>query len=550
MKAVAQPVPRAAQPRTGGEALVDELLVHDVEVVFGIPSVHNLPIYEALRTRPRPRHIVCRHEQGAGLMAMGYARVTGRPGVFITSTGPGCLNSATAMGEAYGDSVPILNVTTERETFLVDRQRGAVHETKDQLGILQRLTIWATRCRAVTEVPGAIAEAMRQMATGRPRPTAVEVCTDVLGSTAETGLVEPLPVERPAGDAGLLREAAAVLAKAERPLIWVGGGAIHAEAMEEVRRLAELLQAPTVTTSTGKGALPDDHPLCLGNLVLHRPVKALLASSDVVLAVGARFSQRGSGEWALPLPKQLIHIDIDPTVIGANFPTAIGIVADARLALRQLLQELDGAVTPRPSRAGEVAAARAEVARALAERAPTEMAYLAAVREALPRSGIVACDPTKWALWGREHFPVFEPRTWLYPMGFGSLGTGLPWGIGAKVGRPDQPVVVVAGDGGFLFTATDLATAVQHGIDLAIVLFNDRRYGVIEDLQHARYGKGHEFAVELGNPDFARFAESFGARGLRASTPEALRETLSAAIKAGGVTLIEVPVALQRPFAV
>jgi acetolactate synthase-1/2/3 large subunit len=383
---------------TGGEVVVRTLQAHGVDVVFGLPGVHALAIYDALFAHRELRHIAVRHEQTAAYMADGYSRVTGRPGVCITTTGPGAANTATAMGTSYFDSVPVLNVMSQIPSDLVDRDKGALHEPKDQLGLFRAVTKWNARAGGIEDIPAVLHEAFRTMLVERPRPTQVEVCTDHLAGKVDLEAVpwvtpsESFP--RRAAEPAHVEEAAHALAHAETPIIWAGGGVLRAGASDEVVRLAEALQAPVVTTIQGLGAIPHDHPLALGYRPYDRTFEALLERSDLLLAVGTRFAAGLTANWNLKLPPRLIHVDIDEAEMGKNYPATLGLIGDARLVLGQLLEAL-GSHRAANCWAGDVAALRSEAAANLEAAGPREMAVLDDIRQTVDRDAILVWDQTK-----------------------------------------------------------------------------------------------------------------------------------------------------------
>ncbi|MBC7234437.1 MAG: thiamine pyrophosphate-binding protein [Chloroflexi bacterium] len=511
----------------GGQAVVAALLRESVETVFGIPGVHTLEIYDALYDRPQIRHILARHEGGAAFMADGYARASGRVGVVLAITGPGVTNASTALGQAYADGVPLLLVHSDVDSRY--RGLGNLHELKDQRGMLAAITKWGGRAERVGDIPVLIHIALERAQEGWPGPVHVEIPLDILGTQEEVALPEQEARLRPQVAEEELAQAAALLAQSERPLIYAGWGVTAAAANAELLELAERLGAVVLTDPVGKGTLPEDHPLCLGAAFMDREaVEPLLVRADVGLAIGTRLGAMETRNGELALPKPLIHIDPLAENIGRLYPTEVGIVGEIKAALGALLQRL-----PRRSRPGpreEVARAKAQAYQRLHERAPQIARILGDLRSALGREGILGLDMTLPAYWAARYLEVYEPRTLLNPYYFMALGYGLPAAIGAKLARPDRPVVALCGDGGFLFTCQELATAALYGLDLTIVLFNNDRYGAIYRHQQRRY-EGRTVATELANPDFVAFAESFGIRGVRLCSYEdlgvALRETLS-----------------------
>jgi acetolactate synthase-1/2/3 large subunit len=368
---------------------------------------------------------------------------------------------------------------------------------------------------------------------------------DVLAAIGEVEIARPEPIAPPAADPGQVAAAAALLAAARVPLMYVGGGAVLSGASAALVRLAERLAAPVVSDYMGKGAFPEDHPLSLGCGPWRGGLIAdYLARADLLLVVGARLGPVETREWSLRLPKTLVHVDIDPAVIGRHYPATVGVVGDARLALEQIAEALDALpLHPCPSPAAEIARWKA------AERAQLQgepgFGFMAAMQGTLARDAIVVNDAALVNAWTARCLPTCTPRSFLFPNGFAALGFGLPAAMGAKIACPERQVVVVCGDGGFLFTGQELATAVQYGVNVVVVVFNDGGYGSISRLQRAYFGS--TFAADLVNPDFVRLAEAFGAWAARAGTPEEVGAALAAALAANRPVLIEVPVRLEPP---
>ena len=531
---------------TGGEAVVRSLAAHDVDTVFGIPGTHNLGIYEALRAAGGIRHILARHEQGAAFMADGYARASGEVGVCISTTGPAALNTLASLGTAFSDSSPVLCIASQIPAEGIGLDKGYLHECQDQLGSFAPVTKWRARADTVESIPGVMREAFAQMLSGRPRPTAVEIPCDTLDESDEVTMPAPAAVDRPAPDPEQVERAARLLRAARRPVIWAGGGVISSSAGAEVRRLAERLQAPIFTTVLGKGAVADDHPLAAGATILHPAARAFLAESDLMLAVGTRFTEEETDRWGLCLPDSLIHIDIDSDEIDRNYPATVGVVGDARAALQLINAQLQELRRPDNGSAAGIAKMRQEVWRYCQARAPEGVELVQTLRKALPRETIIVSDLTVAAYWCRRLLDIYEPRTNIYPWGFCTLGFGLPAAIGAKVARPDRPVVALCGDGGFLFNCQELAAAVQLDVPIVTLVFNDSAYGVLRPQQEARYGHAH--AVDLVNPDFIELAGAFGVNGCRVTSIEQLGPAVAKAIEADRSTLIELPGTLPWPI--
>jgi acetolactate synthase-1/2/3 large subunit len=520
---------------TGGEAIVRSLLAHGVDTIFGLPGVQNDALYSALYDAGGELRLIhTRHEQGAAYMALGAALSTGGVGVFNVVPGPGLLNTTAALATAYSTNARVLCLTGQIPSASIGRGYGLLHEIPDQLGLLRSLTKWAARINAPAEAPELVANAFRQLLGGRPRPVGLEVPPDVLAASAEVDLLPAVPEVRfPPVDPEAIEHAAQLLGRARQPLIFVGGGAF--EATEEVRLLAEALQAPVVSSRSGHGVLSSRHELSL------RPPEAhtLWPRADVVLAVGTRL-QAPLMSWGYDDDLQVIRIDIDPAEHTRIAPPAVGIVARSQDALPALLAAVERHNSARPSRREELEALRAKVAGRYAFLEP-QLSFLKAIRRELPEDGFFVEEMTQVSYISRFALPVYHPRTFVSTGYQGTLGWGFATALGVKAANPERAVLSVTGDGGFMFTVQELATAVQHKIATVTVVFNDNAYGNVRRTQKERYG-GRIIASELVNPDFVRLAESFGAQGLRARTPEELGAALRRGFASGGPTVIEVPV--------
>lgn len=537
---------------TGAQALVRSLAAEGVEVIFGLPGVHAMPIYDALYDHREIRYIGVRHEQAAAYMADGYARSTGRAGVCLTTTGPGAANTAAAMAEAYSSSSPVLQICTQIHSSLVDKGKGALHETKDQLGLFRAVTGWNKRIESVKDIPLSVHLAMTKMKNGRPRPVQLEIPVDLLTLEADIELPQPQDRQREAGDEALVQEAAELLRRSHTPVIWAGGGVITSQATTELLELAELLQAPVLTTFMGKGTISEEHPLSLGNWATVSDARDLLQEllndSDLMLAVGTRFSAMSTGQWTLRFPERLIQIDIDPAEMGKNYPAEIAIVGDAKRILQDILVRLSEAgAGERASRADDAKGLRDTVHEIVAATQIGRLEVVEVIRAALSKDAILVNDMTMVSYTACRHFRVYQPRTLLYPTGFGSLGFGFPAALGAKIAWPQRQVVAICGDGGFMVSCQELATAVQHRINLPVLIFNDQGYGVLRQTQDIEYS-GRRIGVDLLTPDFVKFAEAFGVEGLRVEQLEDLGPVLQNALRAQKPTLIEVAGPLIESF--
>ena len=527
---------------SGGQAVIAALRAHHVDTIFGIPGVHTLPIYDALLDTPRIRHVLARHEQGVGFMADGYARISGRPGVVSVITGPGVTNVATPVADAYSDGIPLLVIASSLPRASRGRGRGELHEVKNQPGVMEALAGWTRVVNAIEEIPDAIRDAFRALSLGRPRGAYIEIPLDLLAMEADLDIPAPALLAPPQPAAAEIAAIAGLLRQSRRPLIVAGSGVTTSGANAQVLRLAERLGAPVILDSKSRDALPTDHPLVIATSGYPptSELRDLIAASDVALVIDSRFGAGRPGIDKLRLPPTVIQIDREPSEIGRLFPAAPGLVADARLALDALLEALQDETHARESRVGEIA----RVKQALAERARQvygdNLAFLDAVREAVPRDGIIVADMTKPGYAASESLVLYEPRTFIHPAELCSIGCGLPLALGAKVAAPGKPVVALCGDGGFLLNVGELATAAQEELGVVIVIFNDAAYAAVKAQQQRRYHRRY-IATDLLAPDYVALARAFGLRATKAATPADLRDTLAEAIQHSGSTLIEVP---------
>ena len=534
---------------TGGQAIVQALVAEGVSVVFGLPGVQVMEIFDAFYRRSDIRLITVRHEQTAAYMADGYARVTGQPGVGLVVPGPGVQNASAGLGTAFSASSPVLLVAGQVESSLLGRDTGALHEIHDQLEIVRPVTKWCYRVRGVAEIPLVIHEAMRQMKTGRPRPTVVEVPPDVL---AQTAIVSFLPAEHyppSSPHPTQIQQAALLLARAKKPLIWAGGGAIIAEASTELLALAELLGAPVATTAEGKGIIPEDHPLALGTGYYGHGAPAWAAPrADLVVAIGTRLTSQMRGATRLRPPQQLIHIDIDATVIGKNYPADVAIVADAKETLKALIPAVQKhGICGQKWSSQECRDIQRAHQQWLEEKAPLQCQIIAQLQHALPADTILVSGITNVGYWSHVAYQVQQPRSDFSASYFATLGFAFPFALGAKVAAPDRPVVCLIGDGGFMYALPELATAVQYGINVITVVFVNNAFGASYTDQETRFQK-RIIGTELYNPSFAQVADVFGARGINTDA-EHLGEAVQEALRETQPTVIEVPIpTLLPPF--
>ncbi len=525
---------------TVGRAIIDAARANGMTTIFGVPGAQIYPLFDGLYGSGVDL-IVPRHEQAAGYMAMGYAKSTGRTGVFTVVPGPGVLNAGAALCTAMGNCAPVVCLTGQVPSSYLGRGRGHLHELRDQLATLKTFIKDAWRIDVPADVAPIVNRAFRAAQSGRPGPVAVETCWDTLAGTATR---DPAPPEA-AHDAAepdfdAIAAAAKLLAMARKPMLMCGAGAQHAAA--EVLALAEMLQAPVTAFRSGRGVVPEDHPLGVAAVA----ARELWDDVDVLVGIGSRLEMPYM-RWRdmlhnepRTLRPKLIRIDIDPDELQ-RFPADIGIVADSAIACRALVQALESHVTPDPNRQTEIAAAK-RTAAAMIERIQPQTGYLQAIRAVLPRDGILVPELSQAGFTTYTGaYPVLAPRTYISEGYQGTLGFGFPTALGVKVANPGKAVVSITGDGGFMFGLQELATAAQYRIALVTIVFNNRSYGNVLRDQETQFG-GRTIGARLENPDFVRLAESFGVHGRRVADPAALRRALAEELAAGQPALIEVTI--------
>ena len=518
---------------TAARAVVETLAAHGIAQMFGVPGVHNDPLFDALHgARDRVKVIHPRTEQAAGYMALGAALATGRPQAFAAVPGPGILNAASALLTAWGMGAPVLALAGQIPSFALERGYGHLHEIPDQLGLLQHLTKHAARIAGPHEASAQVANAICAALSGRRRPVAVECPIDVWGRAGPAPLVPPIPPVVPPPDPDAVEQAARLLGAAQRPLIIVGGGAL--DAAEEVRLVAEMLEAPVGSYRRGRGVLPTEHRLAVSYPVARR----LWAEADAVLAVGTRLHMQQAA-WGMDEGLAVVRLDVDPDEPGRLRPPACAVVADAAEGLRALLDRLPAHNRVRPSREEELAGHRAWLAERLSRLEP-QMGFLHAMRAALPEDGILVDEVTQMGFAARLAFPVPGPR--LFFSGYqDNLGYGYGTALGAQAACPDRCVLSLAGDGGFAYQAMELATAKLHRLPVVVVVFSDRAFGNVRRIQDQVYG-GRRIADALHDPDWVGFGESFGVASYEARDAAALEARLREAFALREPALVHVPV--------
>ena len=530
----------AASTITAADAVVEGMIAHGIGTIYALPGVQNDFLFEALfkaqeKGQERMRVVHTRHEQGAGYMALGAALATGKPSAYAVVPGPGLLNSAAALLTAYSMNAPVLALIGEIPDADIGKHLGHLHEIRDQAGILRRLVDYSALIRKHEQARRLVAEAMRSMAEKRPGPASLQCAIDVWGKPGRVVPLPPLPVRQPKLDETAIRKAAKLLGAAKNPMIICGGGA--QDAASEVTALSAMLQAPVLGYRRGRGVLDSRDPLSVTLPLGHE----LWGEADVVLSVGSRLLMQFR-QWGIDKTLKVIRIDADPKEPGRLHKPAAALIGDARPILKRLLEILPAHNAKRASRKAEMEGRQAAWKMRLEQSIGPQIAWLDAIRAELPEDGIFVDEVTQLGFAARLAFPVHRPRTFLSPGYQDNLGWGFATALGAADARRDVPVVSISGDGGFMFTANEMATAVRHRIPLTAIVFNDGAFGNVRRIQQERFGN-RLIASDLANPDFVKFAESFGAAGERARTPEELRAALRRALaRRDGPTLIDVPV--------
>ncbi len=525
---------------SGGEALVKQLYREGVRVVFGLPGVQLYGVMAALREEPGIRFVVTRHEQATSYMADGYARAGGTFGTALVVPGPGLLNAMAGLSTAYAASSPVLMLSGQVPKAQIGKKIGVLHEVDDQLDAIAPVTKWRKRVLEVGDVARAAHEAVAALKTGRPRPVELEMPPDTMEEEGEVELLEPSTATRPPAPKADIDRAAAMLLAARNPLVFAGGGVHLSGAHDVLAAVAEYLQAGVVQSAEGKGAVSDASDLSLGAAMWPQSaLKKHFESADVILVVGSRLALAG------PKPEQqVVQLDVDGEEIGRNHKKTFGLVGDARATLAELLERLRAGAPPRLSRKAEREALRAAVAATMTQE--PNASILRSLRAGTPEDAIVIAGMTQIGYYSRPYWPVYEPRTFLTSSYSGNLGYEYPTAVGAKVACPTRAVVTICGDGGFLYNAQELATAVLHKISVVAVVFNDNAFGnVARDLDEAW---GGSYAAALHNPDFMKLADAYGVVGMRAKSPTEVGRLVGDAIQLDRPALIEVPVGrMARP---
>src|SRR6185437_13322449 len=523
-------------PLSTAQAVVSMLELNGIDTLFCLPGVQNDSFFDALYDRTnaiRPVHT--RHEQACAYMALGYAMASGKPSAYVVVPGPGFLNTTAALSTAYAVNAPVLALTGQIQQSMIGRNVGLLHELPDQLAIMRGLTKWADRISSPGEAPGLVNEAFRRLLSGRRRPVALECAMDTWARRAPVVLpsvaakADPCPVDEEA-----VERAAKLLAGAERPMIVVGSGAL--DAGHYVQQIAERLEAPVVISRMGQGVIDGRHRLSATALAGYE----FWSKADVVLAVGTRLQQQQMS-WGIPAGLKIVRIDIDGEELDRQRKPEIGIIGDAAATLKLLAEQLGKHHIKLNGRAEAVAKVKDAAVKKVRETLAPQLSYLDAIRAALPEDGILVDELTQMGYAARLAYPTYRPRTFLSPGYQGTLGWGYATSLGAKVAKPDTPVVSISGDGGFLFTAMEMSTAAQNNLGVVAVVFSDGAFGNVKRIQQQAFNN-RTIASDLHNPDFVKLGESFGIASERANSPAELGKAISRGLARGGPMLIDCPV--------
>jgi acetolactate synthase-1/2/3 large subunit len=539
---------------TGAEALVEALKKQKVDVIFGIIGGATLPIYDVLLDSGI-RHILVRHEQCAAHAADGYARALGRPGICMATSGPGATNLVTGITNAYMDSSPVIAFTGQVNRFSANTAymvgRDAFQEA-DIIGITTPITKYNYQVTSASEIPRLVKEAFHIATSGRPGPVLIDLPKDLQAEKAEMEFSEQVQIGgyRPVTEPHPLqvKRAADLLLNAERPVVLAGGGVILSNASSELLTLVELLMAPVATTLMGKGCIPENHPLALGCIGMHgsRVANRLVSDADVLFAVGTRFSDRSTGTLNTFCPDaKIIHIDIDAAEIGKNVDIDIPIVGDAKKALTATYRVVTARATKKETkwfnRIKEVKEHYKDEVESTGEELKPPL-LMEELRKLIPEDSIATTEVGQNQMWASLYFKVYKPRTFISSGGLGTMGFGFPAAIGAKVACPGKFVVDIAGDGSFIMTGQDLATTVVEDIPVTVIVLNNSTLGMVAQWQRLFFGRRYISVDLAGIPDFVKWADAFGARGVRVSSVSEFRKAVKEAVKADVTTVIDVPI--------
>jgi acetolactate synthase I/II/III large subunit len=523
---------------SGAEALTSILVRDGVEVVFGIPGVQIMDAVDAIYRDGNIRWISPRHEQTAAYMAYGYALSTSKVGVAMVLPGPGALNTAAAIGTAYSASAPVLLISGQIESQHLNFHRGVLHELDHQIDIFRPLTKYCAQASRAEDIPDYVCRALRELKTGRPRPAEIEIPYDLWAKNGEmtfssTERLTPIPPEPED-----IKNIIDILSKAKYPVILTGRGAVKAKVSQEIIQLAEKLRAPVLATTEGQGMIPATHPFYGGNFTLW--MNPIFKQADAMLVIGSRLRASGNTRLNMGLEQRILQVDCDSGELGRNHRTDLGISADAKLTLDAVIAGL-GNKTLSLWEEKQVANLRAGLRKKLEKAAPLQLSIVDTLHQTLGVDGIIVPDVTNIGYWCDIAYPVSRMYSYVDSSYFATLGFAFPTALGAKVANPDRQVVAVCGDGGFPYASGELATAVQEKINVITIIFSNNAYGTVRSIQRREFG-GRYIGNTLHNPDYVKFAESFGAVGMRAESAADLGEKLREAMAADKPVIIEMPI--------
>ena len=523
--------------KTCGEALMHLLHEYGVSMVFGIPGEHTLELYRGIADS-QIRAITPRNEQGASFMADGFARVTGKPGVCTLITGPGVTNASTGIGQAYADSIPMLVISSANDRPSLGKGWGRLHETTDLCAITAPMTAFSVLVHHPDEIPALIARAFTLFHSRRPRPVHIAIPIDVMEMPVDDSWQVYSLSEKPQPTESLVHAAVDLLARAARPVILVGGGSQHAS--KEVTTLAELLNTGVIASNAGKGIVADSHPLSLGGGIISPAVQQYLGTADVILAIGTEMGEADSFIYDLPVNGKVIRVDIDPARFHDAFPATIAVQGDARAACKMMISQVKNRGLSGKARetVAELDRVRTQQQNDYTTVERQHITLLDTLRSVLPEDAIIMGDIAQVVYTGTAAMKTALPRTWFYPAGFGTLGCAVPGAIGAKLAKPDTAVVALVGDGGFMFTVNEVATAVEEHLSIPIIIWHNHSYAMIRDGMIKR--EIPQIGINPKAPDFVKLAEAFGCPGTRVRDQASFVQALTAAFGHQGPSIIEV----------
>ncbi|MFJ7685576.1 thiamine pyrophosphate-binding protein [Peribacillus butanolivorans] len=515
---------------TVADAIVKELVQAEVDVVYGIVSIHNMPIYDAMLREGSIRMVTSRGESGAVNMADAYARATGKLGVVLTSTGAGAGNGAGSLTETWNSGTPLLHITGEADSNYIGTDQRYIHEAKDQLKMMEGANKTAYLLKRPKQITPFMRKAIKEALTVPTGPVTISIPTNFQAQIIpQNQLIDVETVQNPEVKINIPADVVEKIATAKRPVIWAGNGVIASGASEELQALVDQIQPAVVTSESGKGSIPENHPLCIGNFAVTPQMEELLKKSDLLISIGVRFRGSETYSWTLPVPENHINIDLNPNAFNRNFDTLYTLVGDAKAVLHEINSALKNKeINPDAAFVDEVKSARQAVRDDLRSQIGPYGEVADIMREQLPENTILVTDVTiPGYTWGNKLFDIYEPRNYLYMTG-GGIGQGLPMAIGAQIGQPEKPVVLIAGDGGFMVNAGEMITAIQEDTPIIVLLFDDGGYGILRYYQEAAYGR--RTSVDLKNPDFVMMAKSMGFESEKVRSVDEFKEGLANAI--------------------